>query len=115
MEVLRIEDETGNGPFRGTDCRGADIHDRFVPYQERSQRMPTPWEDGITFAPGIHHCGFASIEQMEMWFSSPLGREEMRLAGFKLYSYSVSEHDVNQGEFQVVFVRPPVETRRLVQ
>lgn len=97
MEVLRVENEDGNGPYWLMGY--AQVHGKE---DEGSLRHPAPRKDGITDFQGAYVFGFSSAQQFKRWFSKS-DRERMHWKDFKLNTYKVHGANVQKGTRQVAF------------
>jgi hypothetical protein len=128
MQVYRVEDEDGGGPYNGDRApkaftpgwtaivNGNPLGDRVS--------QPDPYSDIPKWAtPFVGHAryrfGFKTVEQMHSWFHDE-AKEELVSRGFKLAKYEVPDSWVHVGGHQVAFeptkakllIREPLPTRQ---
>lgn len=103
IEVYRVEDERGAGPYRGPSSimmgeMGADHSDSKHPCIEEDN-------SGIIFEEDMkyqHLFGFDSLDQLFEWFE-PKYRTEMHKWAFRIAVYQVPEYAVVTGDHQLIF------------
>lgn len=109
MLVYRIEKD-GLGPWRSDLVR---TYRKAVGYSGHDPgSMPNPYEDNrlsdkwIKLRPTAdYYFGFASLDQLQLWFPEPAGRRAMADAGGAVAVYRVKPSLVLRGEYQVAFKR----------
>jgi hypothetical protein len=101
MDVLRVELECGQGPYRSSLYDYESEIYRALDNHSGSDFHPSPWNDcgGIDY---MERCGFVDRAQFEAWFSLR-ERELLKEYGFKLARYKARPERVRQGLRQVVF------------
>jgi hypothetical protein len=98
--VYRVETVDGRGAYRAT----------FNPHVGRTtdefgnDRIPAPREDGLSGFTRDHYFGFASVEQLQAWFTRA-DRANLHECGLSMSVYLVDPDDVKYGRKQVCFVR----------
>ena len=95
MRVLRLQHETGEGPYySGTFDIAMQCH--------TERRSPGPYDDNITAHEMGYHFGFLSVYQMLLWFDRSV-LEELSEAGVRMTEWDVDENYVQLGGKQLVF------------
>lgn len=115
MRVLRIETETGQGPYtyrEYTDEVSSEWWSTFRGFLSRSltDAHPVPQADGIFISNRWGYreasvCGFASVEQYLDWFRFVDDAGEEFPEQFRLVEYEVHGNAVRKGGRQVMFTR----------
>ena len=116
MEVYRVENEHGEGPYRSEDMDYG-----YLPIVKShtydAPKVP-PVNDGFPkYSPRMASFafGFKTLAQYHRWFTFP-ERREMQLRGFHLSKYRVDSKKTAEGRNQLAFdIRNStlVETRSL--
>lgn len=100
ITIYRIENSQGIGPYHGT------VKEWGCEKYIRDTITPCPQRDDIdNFIPGVHKCGFESMEQLENWFPLETRKQLMKL-GFFVKRLEVDINDVQLGFYQLVFIDP---------
>lgn len=104
MQVIRIEDAKGRGPFFGNGAylynqkhQAGDCHDPYDPPGPSGEPFYAEFNDTR------HHFAFKDVEQLIKWFKCPVGRAAMADAGYKAVLYETVEDLVLLGDWQVCF------------
>lgn len=114
MQVYRVEDEEGGGPYNGlrapapfTDGWTKIINGQINKEGNDLVHQPSPYRDIPQWAEpfpghGRYRFGFQTVEQLHNWFHD-VAQQELDRRGFKLAKYEVPEKWVHVGGHQVAF------------
>jgi hypothetical protein len=113
VEVYRIQDAAGIGPYR------SHLLPQFHAFDEVRHPAPSDdsklrdalfrWADGAEFPPWnipwnhAWRCGFTSVQMLRAWFYDDEWLEMFRYSGYKLMRYTVPADKVLVGYTQCVF------------
>lgn len=115
MEILRIEDDLGYGPYQSK--RFGEYADDLMDIDRSTAYSPSPFADGMADALEdlrmIYDLrdirfGFTSRAQLERWFTR-YHRGILQAHGFKVARYKVASRYTVRGGHQVAFVRSRAE------
>lgn len=112
MQVIRVEDDSGYGPFRSNSAgcfamtmavrqSGNERLNNKQPDGYWHEHLPSPYEEGLDRACS-DFCGVISFRHLVMWFPRPI-RVWLHNNGFKFAVYEVPEDYVEEGATQVIF------------
>lgn len=89
-----------SGPYRTTGCEPRlHLHTGLAP-----DRHPTPFSDRLCKFDDDWYCGFASLRQLDAWFSE-LDFVQLARYNFMLSVYEPSEKDFMASKKQAIFRR----------
>lgn len=123
MELIRIENTKGEGPFSDLDdlcVSGISLYGRAVHFQGHNPgTLPAPGAEprstplgkwarrtGRVHMPRCWVTGCTDADQLLKWFPSAKGREAMATAGLIPWVYEVPDDKVKMGSVQAMFRRP---------
>jgi len=114
MQVYRVEDEDGGGPYNGENAPTAFTGDWIKLINGNINKdgndlvnQPSPYRDIPEWAEPFtghkrYRFGFRTIEQLHSWFHDG-ARQELDRRGFKWAKYEVPDQWVHVGGHQVAF------------
>ena len=102
MELIRMENENGIGPFHGNFSTKLSIekHEKWI---NHSKNLPCPEDDNIDSMSNIYHCAAIDKNQLMLWFKDFL--EDLYNEGFRAVIYSINDDFCKIGYTQVIFVK----------
>lgn len=120
MRVYRVETDDGTGPYLAVYNLAFAGHpvNRLVREIERHQNdpaRPAPWDDAIRPS-SCYHYAFVNLDALWRWFGNAI---DIPYNGLLVY-FNVVEYRVKDGDYQVgrsgqvAFLRPLVESRRIL-
>jgi hypothetical protein len=104
MFIYRIQDADGFGPYQSSKViRDIYDHHNEIAYDPDS-RTPSPYCEGLGPVEEFHRFGFASLEQLDRWFTAEEQAALFR-EGFELVVLEVPDYAVRVGQHQCKFIR----------
>jgi len=103
MKVLRVQDDTGHGPYT-TEYQPPDVAMMYQVHQKEPRIIhPSPVEDNNIdrHMKAGERCGFASEDQLNAWFTET----ELEMLKANKFTVVTMEGDITEyGDCQVLFV-----------
>ena len=117
LDVWRVEDTFGAGPYQG-------LHKAFTSSCHRysgGANHPGPRHDNMeanSFR--LYRFGFASLKQLHEWFGPIIARhcewnDDDTLDGWRVSHYRVHSDEIVHGDHQVAFDRDSLDTEMVDQ
>lgn len=111
LQVYRVEDEDGVGPYRSDKNYVAFA--LFGGDALSNGARPCPWYDNLKQFGDSHFFGFESMEQLLEWFPREC-LQRLFDAGFRVRVYAVAPDYVMRGGKQVAFIKDQARQLREV-
>lgn len=96
MEVYRVENKHGDGPYR------SEFRVDSMSLKHSDAAHPTPIIDGIKDQSSNKFCGFKSLDDLKRWFDGE-DREALDFIGYHVSMYRVPDNVIDHGTCQLMF------------